>query len=374
MRGVSVRGREVRVLVVGAGVAGLAAARALHAWGASVLVVERASAPATGTGIFLPGNAMRALGDLGLAEQVRARGVVIERQTVGDRTGRQLFELELDDVWHGVGPCVALPRSGLHEVLLAGTSEVPILWGCTPRAISQAGRDVRVDLSDGTGAAYDLVVGADGVHSTVRRTLFGGSRQRGLGQYAQRFLTSWPDVPPVWSLTVGTRSVFLTIPVAPDRVYCYCDSSAAQSLPGLLAEYPDPIPRLLERAESDVHRAPNAEVILPHWSRGAVVLIGDAAHATSPNMAQGAAMAVEDALVLVDSLDAATDVPDALRQYENRRRGRTGWVMRQTRRRDGFRRLPAPVRNAVFRHFGPHLFRASHQPLRTPVTTTVWIA
>jgi 2-polyprenyl-6-methoxyphenol hydroxylase-like FAD-dependent oxidoreductase len=120
------RGDGVRVLIVGAGIAGVAAARMLRGWGAAVEIVERAAAPMTeGTGIYLPGNAVRALTGLGLGRQVAEFAVRIERQRVADHRGRRLFDVETADMWNGVGPCLALHRAKPHQVLLAGVSDVP---------------------------------------------------------------------------------------------------------------------------------------------------------------------------------------------------------------------------------------------------------
>jgi 2-polyprenyl-6-methoxyphenol hydroxylase-like FAD-dependent oxidoreductase len=95
-----------------------------------------------------------------------------------------------------------------------------------------------------------------------------------------------------------------------------------------------------------------------------VLLIGDAAHATSPNMAQGAAMALEDAIVLAECLTAVDGITDALAAYEHRRRPRTDWVLRQTHRRDRTRTLTPAVRNPVLKHRGRRIFQANYRPLR----------
>jgi FAD-dependent urate hydroxylase len=115
------RGNAVRVPVVGAGIAGLATARTLHGLGAQVEIVERSPAPTTeGTGIYLPGNAVRTLHRLGLGAQVAQRAVRIERQRVADHHGRLLLDIETAELWDGVGACLALLRATLHRVLLAG--------------------------------------------------------------------------------------------------------------------------------------------------------------------------------------------------------------------------------------------------------------
>lgn len=102
---------------------------------------------------------------------------------------------------------------------------------------------------------------------------------------------------------------------------------------------------------------------LDSWVLGRVLLVGDAAHATSPNMAQGAALALEDALVLAECLERVDSIPNALAAFEARRRPRTDWVRAQTHRRDRTRYLATPVRNALLRTLGRKIFRANYRPL-----------
>ncbi|HEY3007876.1 MAG TPA: FAD-dependent monooxygenase [Micromonosporaceae bacterium] len=170
----------------------------------------------------------------------------------------------------------------------------------------------------------------------------------------------------MWTARLGRGTAFLTIPIGDRTLYCYCDAPAAASPPPLytlLSEYAEPVPELLDSLDAaGVHAGPVEEVELPTWSHGSVVLIGDAAHATSPNMAQGAAMALEDAIVLAASLAERASTTTALQHFEARRRPSTDWVLAQTHRRDRTRSLPPLVRNLVLRRAGQWIYRGNYRP------------
>ena len=122
---------------------------------------------------------------------------------------------------------------------------------------------------------------------------------------------------------------------------------------------------MLQHAD-DAYFAPIEEVEPPAWTARRVVLIGDAAHASSPNMAQGAAMALEDALVLADLLATNQDIDEALTEYQQRRTPRITWVQEQTHRRDRTRNLPPIIRNITLRVAGKRIYHSNYRPLREP--------
>ncbi|MDG4808520.1 FAD-dependent monooxygenase [Micromonospora sp. WMMD1120] len=367
------RGTGVRVLIVGGGVAGLATVAALRDWGATVDVVERASGPTdSGAGIYLTGNATRVLDVLNFREPVADVAVEIRRQRSANQRGRRLFDIDVAALWQGVGPCVSLPRALLHRALLAGVADAPIRWGRQPVALAREGDLIAVEFDDGSAGRYDLVIGADGVHSAVRRLAFDGHPARDLGQYAYRWVAPRIDDEPFWSVQLGRGRQFLTIPISAEQTYCYYNDGPAVDRPGwrddVAATFTEPAAimlKALDHDDSTVHAGPNQEVVLDSWTRGPVLLIGDAAHATSPNMAQGAAMALEDAVVLASSLAAADSVAEALRGYEARRRPRTDWVLSQTHRRDRATGLPPALRDLVMRRLGEQMFRSNYGPLFT---------
>jgi 2-polyprenyl-6-methoxyphenol hydroxylase-like FAD-dependent oxidoreductase len=133
-------------------------------------------------------------------------------------------------------------------------------------------------------------------------------------------------------------------------------------LTGLFEGFAEPVPTLLAALSGSPYFSPIEEVVQEPWVHGNVVLVGDAAHAMSPNMAEGVGMAVEDALVLAETLEAGRPLAD----YEARRRSRVGFVQAQTHRRDRTRNLPAFVRDLVLRRRGQQIFRGNYELLATP--------
>ena len=366
-----------RILVVGAGIAGLATARALAGAGFSVEVVEREGAwDGAGAGIYLPGNAAHALRTLGLERAVSERAVVIPRQRFCDHRGRLLVEVDLAEIWDNVGPCLALHRTDLHAVLIDGARDVPIRMAVDVCGLSEHNGTLTAEFGDGSAREYDIVVGADGIHSTVRRLAFGSeANARPVGQVGWRFVAPRPREITTWTVMLGHRSAFLMLPIGPGCVYCYCDLVSGIAYEGdddlerLFSGFAEPVLSLIDSVADRqlLHRATIEEVAMNSWANGRVILVGDAAHATSPNMAEGAGMALEDALVLADCLNRGDTVPAALSDFQARRRPRTDWVLAQTHRRDRTRYLPTAARNVVLRAFGRRIFRSHYQPLSEPI-------
>jgi 2-polyprenyl-6-methoxyphenol hydroxylase-like FAD-dependent oxidoreductase len=365
---------EARVLVVGAGLAGLALARALGRAGFAPEVVEREAAWSdAGTGMYLPANGVRALGALGLEEAVSARAATITRQRLLDHHGRLLVEIDLDGFWGDVGACLALPRADLHQVLREG---VPVRMGRTVRSLERLDGPVEVRFDGGGTEVFDLVVGADGLRSAVRRLAVDPRPPVPVGQHSWRFLAAAPPEVTSWTVMLGRGASFLSVPVGGGRAYCYADVTAdpatgppaGDPLAGLrsrFAGFAAPVPELLAQLEdpAQVHTAAIEQVAEQRWGQGAVVLVGDAAHGMSPNMAQGAALAFEDALVLADCLRDAAGVKEALANFVERRQARAGWVRAQTERRDRTRNLPPLLRDPLLRTFGRRIFRSNYRPL-----------
>jgi 2-polyprenyl-6-methoxyphenol hydroxylase-like FAD-dependent oxidoreductase len=364
-----------RILIVGAGIAGLALGRALRLQGFQPHIIERAGSwPAAGAGLYVPGNGVRALAMLGLADAVLTRAVRITRQRILDHTGHHLAEVELTRLWNPVGPCLGIRRRELHSILIDGVG-VAVRLGTTVTALNQEAKKVNVDFGDGSSDTYDLVVGADGIHSSIRQLVFGGPRARHLGQVSWRFLVDCRSPEDAWTAMLGRRRAFLRVPVGPNRLYCYADLLTPASddpshrdlgrFRAFFEEFAEPVPSILRNLDcfDSIHFAPIEEIVMDTWVHNRVVLVGDAAHGTSPNMAEGASMALEDALVLANMLATHSSPDEALLSFVARRHARLRWLQQRTHRRDRIRTLPVPIRNLAIRSLGAALYRKDYRPL-----------
>ncbi|MBW6432346.1 FAD-dependent monooxygenase [Actinoplanes hulinensis] len=366
----------LRILVVGAGIAGLAAARGLRVAGFRPEVVE--ALPATvvpGAGIYLPGNASRALRLLGLDVPLRPLGDLIFRQVFLDQRGRQLFEMDVAGLWAGVGESRALSRADLQQVLLTGVGG-EVRFETEVRDLQVVDGAAKVEFSNGGISEYDLVVGADGRRSMIRDRVGLGGPAVPTGQIVYRAVVSGGPPLTDWTAVLGRRSQFVAVPMGGRRLYCYADETAPDTpnpddprarLRDLFEGWGGPVPAILDKIEK-VQVARTDEVVLPAWSKGPVVLVGDAAHATAPTLAQGAAMSFEDGYVLGQELrSAGGDIPKALRAYEDRRRPRCAEVRERTRERDRTRDVPPALRDPMLRRRGVRIFTDHCRALVAPV-------
>jgi FAD-dependent urate hydroxylase len=366
----------LRILVVGAGISGLAAARGLRVAGFRPDVVEELPATTVpGAGIFLPGNAMRALRQLGLDAPLRPLGDLIFRQVFLDSDGGELFELDLAALWAGVGESRALSRADLQQVLLTSVGG-EVRYDTAVRDLQIVEGGAKVEFGNGAIAEYDLVIGADGRRSTIRAKAGLGGPAVPTGQIVYRSVVS--SGPPLsdWTALLGRRSQFVVMPMGGRRLYVHADESVPAETPNpadplahvreLFAGFGGPVPAVLAAMEK-VQLARTDEVVLDGWTRGPVLLVGDAAHATAPTLAQGAAMALEDAAVLGEVLKATPhDVPAALRAYEQRRLHRCAQVRERTRERDSTRDVAPALRDPMLRRRGQRIFADQYRGLVEP--------
>jgi 2-polyprenyl-6-methoxyphenol hydroxylase-like FAD-dependent oxidoreductase len=370
-----------RVLIVGGGVAGLALAIALRQRGILAAVVERGDPDTTaGAGLYLVGAATRGLTALGVLDAATRAGAVIRSQAFYTHRGRRLAEIDAQALWSGCGPCLGITRAALHRLLTKrAAAGLSIRYGTSIATLAQDAEAVSVECSDGSRARYELVVGADGIRSLVRRLALTGQEPHFRGQVGWRFLAPRPPGIDAWSVFLGPDSAFLLLPVSRDQVYCYADRMLREPLADppqgrlerlrtTFQHFAEPVREAIAALEApeQVHFAAIEDLVLDQWGRGRVLLTGDAAHAMSPNMACGVAMAVEDALILAEFLGDTTPWTAVLARFQQRRAARVRWLRAQTDRRDRLRRLPVAIRNAVLRLQAERTYHANYRPLLAP--------
>jgi 2-polyprenyl-6-methoxyphenol hydroxylase-like FAD-dependent oxidoreductase len=371
---------SMRTLIVGGGIAGLTLAAALHRQSFEVSVVERNPTWQTfGAGMAIQPNAMRALRGLELDGAVAERGNVLHRWGFCDRHGKLLCEIDLEDFWKGVGPFIGIERAMLQQALLTGVTAVPCQLGSSVIGVQQDDDGVSICFSDGSSGRYDLVVGADGISSSIRDLVFGANPPIGAGHIAWRSVVPMRSAKPTdLRFFFGDRCFVGLCPVGGGRTYVFghiAEPHLYDDVAGRLSRlrrrfegFAEPVQQLLAALDYDeqVHCSTVEWVTQEEWRRGRIVLIGDAAHASSPMMGQGGGMAVEDACVLAVCLRSADTVESALDRYVTRRRPRVRWVQQESLAASQIIGLPSESRNAALRTRGAEIFRQRFQPLLSP--------
>lgn len=338
-----------RALIIGGGIGGLATAVALDRAGIEPVVFERAPALGeVGAGLSLWSNAVKALRRLELDEPVVALGSVLERAVTAAPDGRVLDTTPIGELSRRAGaPSVCVHRADLQGCLMRAVPAERPHTGRECVGFEQDERGVTARFADGTTERGDLLIGADGIRSAIRRELHGRAEPRYAGYAAWRGIAEMrhPELPADGSiLALGPGMQVGLFPCGPGRTYWFATrnepaSSQAKPAPprseilAALQGWWPPIPAVVEATpEAAVLR--NAVLDRPpvhHWGRGRVTFVGDAIHATTPNLGQGACQALEDAVALADTLHRSGDVQTGLRAYERLRRDRTAMVVRQSR-------------------------------------------
>jgi len=357
----------MRALVVGGGVAGPAAALALHRAGFDVEVLERrADDPGdAGSVLTLAPNGVDALDALGVLDRVRADAVPSRRNAMYGATGRLLGTVTLGSPLADGTPALTLRRSRLAAVVSAAAREAGVRtrYDARVRAVDVAAGTVT--LEDGTVLEADLVVGADGVHSLVRTAIDPGApapRYVGLWNFGGRTRASAQAATLAaeqWHFVFGRGAFFGAHPTPSGDVLWFVnvpgpllsrDEGSARTteewrehLVSLLAVDAGPAAELVRGGELELAADMTYDLgHVPTWWRDRAVLVGDAAHAPSPSSGQGAAMALEDAVVLADAISAAPDLAAGLAAYEQRRRSRVERIVKAGARSSSSK-IPGPI-------------------------------
>lgn len=298
----------------------------------------------------------------------------IRHQKIFDSRGGLLNDVDVDQFWSTCGPCVSMPRTSLHRILTSSLMR-PITYNRSVVSIEEhvAGADVTFD--DNASERYDLVIGSDGIRSAVRKALSPDSQPEYLGNVCWRFLADNHVGLNCWTAMIGARRTALAIPIGPEKIYVYADLAAGaayhdettplSSLKSLFGGFAEPFGTIMNdlRSSDPIHVGRLEENASLTSSSKSIVLIGDAAHACSPSMAQGAGMGLEDAIVLAELLETSASVESALEKFHHRREPRTAWVRRQCHARDRLRVLPPVARNLILRTLGTKLYARSYGSL-----------
>ena len=360
-----------RVLVVGAGIGGMATAIALQRTGREVLVLERAAAlREIGAGISLWPNAVKALRRLGIGDDVEAAGATAHDAAFRTWRGTQLGASITTRLQPRFGaPLVIVHRARLQTALRRALGADALQLGAECAAVAQDDLGVTVRLANGAVEHGAVVIAADGLRSRVREILF----QDGLPRYAG--ITAWRGVVPLDDAlrsrisggeSFGHGSLFGVARLNGSQAYWWASARRRESdgeepeaekssLLRAFSGWHEPIAELVEATPSEaiIRTCLYERPPLLRLSEGRIALAGDAAHPMLPNLGQGACQAIEDAVVLADELAATDDVVAALTRYSGRRAEHTGAVVKASRQMSRIAHLRNPLsvglRNTLLR-------------------------
>jgi 2-polyprenyl-6-methoxyphenol hydroxylase-like FAD-dependent oxidoreductase len=332
------------VVVIGAGIAGLATAVALQRRGHTVTVLEQRADTSPGAGISIWPNALAALDTMDLGDAVRDAGGRVTAGAVRWRDGTWLRRPAGERMVTALGePLVVVRRAALRDVLTAALRPGTVRYETAATAVRTTESGVEIETTGGDTLRGDAVVGADGIGSMVARHLNGPLPLRYAGYTAWRGVADCVIDPDLSGETMGAGLEVGHVPLGPDRTYWFATERLPEGhrspqgessyLRERFAGWADPVPALLastpEEAllRNDLHDRATA----CRWAHGNVVLIGDAAHPMRPHLGQGGCQGIEDAAVLAHLLDRAPDPATAFARFEAFRRPRVRSLVRTSR-------------------------------------------
>jgi 2-polyprenyl-6-methoxyphenol hydroxylase-like FAD-dependent oxidoreductase len=341
-----------RILIIGGGFSGMAAAIQLRKLGAEVDLVEIDPGwRSYGAGISLGGATLRAFRTLGVLDAFLEHGHAADGVQLCLPHGPQVAELPTPRIAGADVPGGgAIMRPVLARILADATraSGANVHLGCTFTKIEQDAEGVDVRFTDGQQRRYDLVIGADGLYSKVREAVFPQApKPQYSGQAVWRAVLSRPADIETCVMWMGPQIKPGVNPVSQTEMYLFVTeprptnehvdpATFAAHLRGLLADFPAPVLQAIRDQigpDSQIVYRPLEGLLMPRpWFSGRVVLIGDTVHATTPHLASGACIGIEDALVLAEELGRATEVSEALAAFETRRWERCRLVVQNSAR------------------------------------------
>jgi 2-polyprenyl-6-methoxyphenol hydroxylase-like FAD-dependent oxidoreductase len=341
-----------KILIIGGGFSGMSAAIQLRKQGLDVDLVEIDPGwRSYGAGISLGGATLRAFKTLGILPQFLEHGAATDGVDLFLPHGQPIGSLPTPRF---AGPDVpgggAIMRPVLARILADATraAGTNVRLGCSFTALRQHAEGVEVSFNDGQQRTYDLVIGADGLYSAVRAAVFPAApKPQYTGQCVWRAILPRPMEVARAMMWLGPKIKTGLNPVSKDEMYLFVTEDRvdnvqldpahfASMLSELLAPFPAPLMQQC-RAQLDANAQiiyrPLESLLVPQpWHHGRVVLIGDAVHATTPHMASGACIGIEDAIVLADELASADMLETALARFESRRWERCRMVVENSGR------------------------------------------
>lgn len=332
MKGIS------KILIVGGGIGGMATAIHFAEAGIEVDLIDLDPEwRVYGAGITITGPTLRAYKRLGLLDQIKSVGAVTNGTKLLHFSGALIHEMDEPIIEDGLPATGGILRPDLHRIMSARVREmgVSVRLGLTVDAFESDASGVDVSFSDGSQGRYDLVVGADGIFSKVRDMLFPDAiKPRFTGQSSWRILCDRPAGFDRGEIFLGHRHLAGLTACSPDKCYVFMlnidpdrtwiePEDFPETVRELLADFGGNLAPIREAVSSDtpvVYRPLESALQPPPWHKGRVLLIGDAAHATTPHLASGAGIAVEDALVLREELATCDgDIEAGFTAFTNRR-------------------------------------------------------
>lgn len=338
---------DLNVLIIGGGIGGLTAAIALRQAGHRATVIERdPNWSVYGVGIIQQANVVRAMTQLGLLDDYLAAGVPFDKVAIHVPDGTQVAVVPTPRLVEGYPSNVGIGRPALHKVLgdraVAEGAEVRL--GVTAAELRDDGDGVAVAFSNGAEGTFDIVVGADGVYSDTRRRIMPGAPEPAFtGQSVWRYNFPRPADLDALHAYNGPTGVGL-VPISAELMYMYVTTPEpgnphypkdrlAEAMRGKLANAAPAIRAMAELItdnEGVVYRPLEAVFLDGPWHVGRIVLLGDAVHATTPHLGQGAGMAIEDAIVLADELGKHETPEAAFTAYRARRFERCRYIVEKS--------------------------------------------
>lgn len=326
-----------KVLIVGGGIGGQSAAIAFAKRGVNVEIVEIQPAfNVYGVGIIQQANALKALDKIGIADEAMKRGLPYGQVKMYAGPGNHFIGLAGPPPTEKYPSHNGISRRTLHEIMYEETQKlgVPYKMGTSVKAFENNEDNVSVTFSDGTKDTYDIVVASDGIRSKTREMVFGSHLQpKYMGLSVWRYAFPRHEDLDTGYMYYGKRSKIGFIPMSEDTMYMFLVSMEGQEWIGesqfipMLQDYLNEYPVKIAQDASEQITDPNlvnyrtleAVRIPDKWYKNRIVIIGDGAHATVPQLGSGAALAIEDAVVLAEELDKVDDVQEGFQNFMERR-------------------------------------------------------